>query len=127
MGGVKFIDVMRKLDVTAIVADLERRGLLEDMWNIARYHGVTLEEALSKTKGPGLASFAAARGEMYLFVRERFRWSYPYIGKVFHRDHANVMVTLKRVARKTTGAALDDKEAKRRAEGKPERKRLRGA
>ena len=88
-----------KDEVASIVRGLIERDLDEPMRVIARRHNLTLEEVLAKRRAPGLVQFAAARGEMYRYVRERFGWSYPFIGKVFGRDHSNVMVTLRRQVR----------------------------
>ena len=61
---------------------------------VASHFGVTLGDLLGPRRPRGLT---LARHVAMLIIRDRFRWSYPEIGRAFDRDHSSVLVAVRRL------------------------------
>lgn len=42
------------------------------------------------------ALYLLARQEIYVALRDKLRWSYPKIGRLFNRDHAAILCAIRR-------------------------------
>ena len=73
--------------------------LTEEFEAIAKAEGTTIAEVLSESHEPHVSR---ARSAMWHVLRERFGWSYPAIGKLFHRDHSTIMQGLRGRYRRPT-------------------------
>lgn len=83
--------VLYKLD-KQIVSDL-RKEAEECIDPILQKHNLRWEHVFAHNKS---ALYIAARQEIYVAIRNRLKWSYPKIGRLFNRDHASVLHSVRR-------------------------------
>lgn len=83
--------VLHKLD-KRIVEEL--RVEAEDYINpILSKYNVTWEQVFKHNRSP---LFILARQEICVRLRDKLHWSYPKIGRLFNRDHATILNSIRR-------------------------------
>lgn len=83
--------VLYKLD-KQIVSDLRKEA--EDYINpVLKKFNLTWEDVFKHDRSP---LPMAARQEICYHIRERLRWSYPKIGRLFNRDHASILLAVRK-------------------------------
>lgn len=83
--------VLYKLDKSVVKELREEAAVYIDP--VLTKFGLTWEDVFKHDRSP---LPAAARQEICYHIRERLRWSYPKIGRLFNRDHASVLMAVRR-------------------------------
>lgn len=81
--------------IQTITAALESRGLLDMAISVAKAHGVTVAEMLSRSR---LQPVAQARHYLLSELRSK-GYSYPYIAQLVDLNHKTVMEGVRKVTR----------------------------
>lgn len=81
-----------------VLADLEARGLANDVSVIALRYACTPLEVCSTSRQ---APIPDARADLWNFLYERAGWSYPRIGEIFDADHSTIITHLQAWRKRT--------------------------
>ncbi len=84
--------------VMTFIHTLKSMGVYSELQKLLMMkYGATLQEVYGQSRTKHVSD---ARHEAMLFIRDRFQWSYPAIGKLFSRDHTTVLASVKRMQEK---------------------------
>lgn len=83
--------VLYKLD-KKVVNEL-REEAADHIDPVLKKFNLTWEDVFRQDRSP---LPLAARQEMYARIRAYLKWSYPKIGKLFNRDHATILISVRK-------------------------------
>jgi chromosomal replication initiation ATPase DnaA len=81
-------------DFEAWEAKLQDLGIHDDFTAVCGQRGVSLREVYSDAR---MKPISDARGRLMLYCRSILKWSFPYIGCMFKRDHTSVMYSVQKL------------------------------
>lgn len=87
-------DIHKKPDVAKFLRRLEEMGIRQEVALLIRPRGVSLEDLISRNRHKNVS---AARHEIMYWIRNKMKWSYPEIGKLFERDHTTVIAACRKM------------------------------
>jgi chromosomal replication initiation ATPase DnaA len=82
---------LRKLD-KKIVEELREEAAAQ-IDPVLKKFNLTWEDVFRQDRSP---LPLAARQEIYVRIRAYLKWSYPKIGKLFNRDHATILMSVRK-------------------------------
>jgi hypothetical protein len=85
------------VETNAILKAIHERKLYEELLPFAEEVRATLREVVAKRGTNFENHLRKARAKMFRHLRVTYGWSYPYIARIFRRDHPSVMKAIARL------------------------------
>lgn len=76
------------------VSRLKEMGIYDEVALLIRSRGVLVEDLIGRGRTKIVTT---ARHEIMYWIRNKLKWSYPEIGKLFGRDHTTVLLACRKV------------------------------